>query len=107
LRFANPYFLTPPGGLCAGLPWPSDSGAKISEHARGNALDLGQIRLANGTLVELGNRFVFQSVRQRLRDTACHRFTTVLGPGADPFHENHIHIDLAERARGYRPASGT
>jgi hypothetical protein len=80
----------------------NDSGAKISEHARGNALDLGQIRLANGTLVELGNRFAFQSIRQRLRDTACDRFTTVLGPGADPFHANHIHIDLAERARGYR-----
>jgi hypothetical protein len=80
----------------------NDSSAKISEHARGNALDLGQIRLANGTLVELGNRFAFQSIRQRLRDTACHRFTTVLGPGADPFHANHIHIDLAERARGYR-----
>jgi hypothetical protein len=80
----------------------NDSGAKISEHARGNALDLGKIRLANGTLVELSNKFAFQSVRQRLRDTACHRFTTVLGPGADPFHANHIHIDLAERARGYR-----
>src|SRR5262249_23324450 len=80
----------------------NDSSAKISEHARGNALDLGQIRFANGTLVELDNRFAFQSIRQRLRDTACHRFTTVLGPGADPFHANHIHIDLAERARGYR-----
>ena len=80
----------------------NDTSAKISEHGRGNALDLGPISLANGRVLDLSERFVTQSFRQRLRDTACHRFTTVLGPGADPFHANHIHIDLAERARGYR-----
>jgi hypothetical protein len=80
----------------------NDSRAKISEHGRGNALDLGPIRLANGATVDLSNRFASQSIRQRLRDTACHRFTTVLGPGSDPFHADHIHVDLAERARGYR-----
>ena len=26
---------------------------------------------------------------------ACQYFTTVLGPGADVFHYNHIHLDLA------------
>ena len=25
------------------------------------------------------------------------RFTTVLGPGSDGYHEAHIHLDLAER----------
>jgi hypothetical protein len=80
----------------------NDTGAKISEHGRGNALDLGPIRLASGAVMDLSNRFAPQSFRQRLRDAACRRFTTVLGPGSDPFHADHIHVDLAERARGYR-----
>jgi hypothetical protein len=26
----------------------------------------------------------------------------VLGPASDGFHENHVHVDLAERRSGYR-----
>ena len=37
-----------------------------------------------------------------LRESACHRFTTVLGPGSDGHHEGHIHLDVAERRHGYR-----
>jgi hypothetical protein len=32
----------------------------------------------------------------------CARFTTVLGPGSDGYHEDHVHVDLAERRGGYR-----
>ena len=77
-------------------------GAKISEHGRGNALDLGPIRLANGAMTDLSKRSTPQSFRQRVRDAACQRFNTVLGPGSDPYHAEHIHVDLAERAHGYR-----
>jgi hypothetical protein len=80
----------------------NDAGAKISEHGRGNALDLGPIRLANGSVVDLTKRSTPQPIRQRLRDAACHRFSTVLGPGSDAYHADHIHVDLAERAHGYR-----
>jgi hypothetical protein len=80
----------------------NNAGGKISEHGRGNALDLGPISLANGAVMDLSDSSVPQSIRQRLRDAACHRFTTVLGPGSDPFHADHIHIDLAERTRGYK-----
>jgi len=80
----------------------NDAGAKISEHGRGNALDLGPIRLANGSVVDLTKRSTPQPFRQRLRDAACHRFNTVLGPGSDAYHADHIHVDLAERAHGYR-----
>jgi hypothetical protein len=31
---------------------------------------------------------------------ACARFSTVLGPGSDGFHEDHIHVDLMEGAPG-------
>jgi hypothetical protein len=80
----------------------NDARAKVSEHGRGNALDLGPIRFANGAVVDLTKRSTPQSFRQRLRDAACRRFNTVLGPGSDPYHANHIHVDLAERAHGYR-----
>ena len=80
----------------------NDSNGKVSEHGRANALDLSSIRLANGAVIDLSNRSAPQSFRQRLRDAACRRFTTVLGPGSDPYHANHIHLDLIERARGYR-----
>jgi hypothetical protein len=80
----------------------NDARAKVSEHGRGNALDLGPIRLANGAVVDLTKRSTPQSFRQRLRDAACRRFNTVLGPGSDAYHANHLHLDLAARAHGYR-----
>jgi hypothetical protein len=78
------------------------SGAKISEHGRGNALDLGAIRLRNGAMIDLTKQSTPQWFRQRLKDATCHRFKTVLGPGSDANHVNHIHVDLAERTNGYR-----
>jgi len=35
-----------------------------------------------------------------MKKTACLRFSTVLGPGADLYHEEHLHIDLAARRNG-------
>ena len=37
-----------------------------------------------------------------MRALTCGRFTTVLGPGSDGYHEDHIHLDLIERSHGYR-----
>ena len=78
------------------------AGAKLSEHARGNALDIGAIKLANGAAVDLTNRAASKLFRQSVRAAACERFTTVLGPGSDRYHESHIHLDLAERKGGHR-----
>jgi hypothetical protein len=77
-------------------------GAKMSEHGRGNAIDIRGVRLKNGTTVELTSTAVARDFRERMRTAACARFTTVLGPGSDGYHESHIHLDLAERSRGYR-----
>jgi hypothetical protein len=76
--------------------------AKTSEHGRGNALDLGPITLTNGAVADVSDGSLPSSSRLRLRDSACYRFNTVLGPGSDDYHANHIHLDLAQRARGYR-----
>jgi hypothetical protein len=77
-------------------------GAKISEHGRGNAIDLGPITLRNGAMIDLTNRSTPKSLRRGLKDATCRRFKTVLGPGSDAYHVDHIHVDLAERTNGYR-----
>jgi len=76
-------------------------GAKLSEHGRADALDISALRLDGRRLV-LTDPQVSQKLREGLRQSACAHFTTVLGPGSDGFHEEHVHIDLAERRRGYR-----
>ena len=78
------------------------AGAKTSEHGKGNAIDIRAIKLGNGTIVELTSPIVAKDFRERVRLAACGRFSTVLGPGSDGYHESHIHFDLAERNRGYR-----
>jgi len=77
-------------------------GAKLSEHGKGNALDVRSLKLANGTVLELTDPQVAKEFRDRVRKDACARFSTVLGPGSDGYHESHVHVDLAERAGGYR-----
>jgi hypothetical protein len=77
-------------------------GAKLSEHGKANALDVRSVKLANGTLVGLTDPQVSKDLRLGLRQITCARFTTVLGPGSDGYHEDHVHVDLAERTGGYR-----
>jgi Extensin-like protein C-terminus len=77
-------------------------GAKLSEHGRANALDISAIRLKSGQLVRPADPAVSKDFRIAMRASACARFTTVLGPGADGYHEDDIHIDLADRRSGYR-----
>jgi hypothetical protein len=77
-------------------------GAKLSEHGKGNAIDIRAFTLADGRSIGLTDMTVAKDLREGLRASACERFTTVLGPGSDGHHEGHIHLDLAERQRGYR-----
>lgn len=78
------------------------AGAKLSEHGRANALDVRSFRFADGRTLSLTDREAPQDAREKVRESACARFTTVLGPGSDSYHENHIHLDLIERHNGYR-----
>ncbi|MGH6771724.1 MAG: extensin family protein, partial [Xanthobacteraceae bacterium] len=78
------------------------AGAPISEHGKGNAIDIRSVRLADGRRVEPTDPRVSRAFRDGWRKTVCARFTTVLGPGSDGYHENHIHVDLMHRHSGYR-----
>ena len=77
-------------------------GAKLSEHGKGNAVDLRAFALSDGRALVLTDVTVPKDFRDALRDSACHRFTTVLGPGSDSNHEGHVHLDLIDRPHGYR-----
>jgi hypothetical protein len=80
----------------------SAADAKLSEHGKGNAIDVRALVLAGGRHIDLTDETVSKPLRDNLRDSACHRFTTVLGPGSDSYHNNHIHLDILERHRGAR-----
>jgi hypothetical protein len=76
--------------------------AKLSEHATGDAIDLYELTLSNGKNLVLTATSVDKALRGQLERSACRRFTTVLGPGSDAYHESHIHLDQLQRRGGYR-----
>ena len=83
------------------------AGGKISEHAFGNALDIAGFRLADGRRITVVHDWTRGEAQDQafLRDVhagACTSFTTVLGPGYNAFHYNHIHVDLAMHGGGSR-----
>jgi hypothetical protein len=108
---ATMYFGVPVADLKAGSyscrPRNNQMGAKVSEHAFGNALDVMAFVLADGREINVEKGWRGDPAEQEfLREAfvgACRYFTTVLAPGSDPFHYNHIHIDLARHdPRGQR-----
>lgn len=105
------YFGVPVVDLKAGSyscrPRNNQSGAKTSEHAYGNAMDVMAFILADGREIPVEKGWKGEEAEQDfLREVfvgACQHFTTVLAPGSDPFHYNHIHLDLARHdPRGTR-----
>jgi hypothetical protein len=74
----------------------------LSEHGKANALDVRAIKLTNGQSIGLTDRTLSRDVRERVLHSVCARFSTVLGPGSDWYHEDHIHLDLAQRRNDYR-----
>jgi hypothetical protein len=81
-------------------------GARLSEHSRGNAIDIAAVEIAGGEWVTIGPRTDGTAPEahfmRSVREAACTYFHTVLGPGSDAYHTDHFHLDLARRG-----ASGT
>jgi len=78
-------------------------GAKLSEHAYANAIDI-----AGFAFDQRGNFMVRPShttsgenlFQAFIRKNACRIFDTVIGPGGDRFHNDHLHLDLRNRGSG-------
>lgn len=78
-----------------------------SEHASANAVDIAGFRLADGTRIRVARDWEDAGPRGRflrdVRDGACRVFATVLSPDYNAAHQDHFHLDQAERGRwGWR-----
>ncbi len=81
------------------------SNGSWSEHATGNAIDIGGFRLADGRRIRLlsdwdGDHPEAQFLRA-IRDAACDSFATVLSPDYNTAHADHFHLDQAQRMGGF------
>ncbi|MDQ0329011.1 MULTISPECIES: extensin family protein [Phyllobacteriaceae] len=78
----------------------------LSEHGKGNALDVMSIELNNGEDIDVRKPgwFAFRTsgFLDSVRSDGCDYFTTVLGPGYNYDHRNHFHFDVKNRKNGYR-----
>ncbi|WP_245485017.1 extensin-like domain-containing protein [Ciceribacter ferrooxidans] len=83
----------------------ADTG-KISEHARGNAVDISALEFEKGPvpmkIVASEDSDLAAAFQRALNAAACLYFTTVLSPGSDDAHRDHMHLDVMKRTGGYR-----
>ncbi len=81
----------------------SRRGARLSEHAKGNAIDISAFRLVDGTDISVLNDWGAGKrgrMLRQLHSTACGPFGTVLGPESDVHHRDHFHFDVANHRGG-------
>ncbi|PZO65309.1 MAG: extensin [Paracoccus denitrificans] len=82
------------------------SSAKLSEHALGNAIDIASFRFDDGSEIVVAPREdsgdMLQAFQATVQASACMDFATVLGPGSNAAHDNHLHLDVKARRGGYR-----
>jgi hypothetical protein len=87
---------------CRGMN--GDPNAHISEHAFGNALDIAAFTLADGRKITVKDGWrgapEEQAFLHDVQSAACEMFTTVLAPGSNVYHYDHMHVDLMRRSSG-------
>lgn len=78
---------------------------RMSEHSLANAIDVGGFTLSNGETFVIApassRRGAPVRFQKAIREGACGIFGTVLGPGADAFHDNHLHFDMRARRNAF------
>ncbi len=71
---------------------------RLSQHALGNAIDIGSFELGDGTRIDVESDWRARGPRRDfLRDIAkraCGYFNVVLTPASDALHHNHFHLDV-------------
>ena len=74
------------------------AGVKISAHGKGLAVDIVAVAFADKRRVSVERQAsaAEASYIHAVRLAACGWFTTVLGPGADAFHANNMHLDIEQ-----------
>ncbi|OAN50275.1 hypothetical protein A6A04_02415 [Paramagnetospirillum marisnigri] len=82
----------------AGTPKGESRGGRPSEHAKGQAIDIGGFELADGTVISVkkdwrgaGKRSEFL---QAVARASCEHFNVVLTPNHNRLHADHLHLDI-------------
>jgi len=81
----------------------SAKSGKLSEHAKGKAVDIAGFILKDGTILSVKRDWHSAAkgrTLKKLHKTACGPFGTVLGPNANRFHQDHFHFDVARYRSG-------
>ena len=99
-RFGQPVAQIDTMGAYSCRPIDGHRSHRLSEHSFGNAVDIGAFRLADGARITVEKGWTRGDAQQKafLREVqagACNIFTTVLAPGSNADHYNHMHLDLA------------
>lgn len=91
---------------CRGRVGTGNAAPKLSEHAYGNAIDIMAFVFDNGETLPVEPRAdtgqMTEAFQKAVRHAGCLYFTTVLGPGSNAAHDNHLHFDVAVRKGGWR-----
>lgn len=76
----------------------SKPGAVLSEHGKGDAIDIGGFRLSDGRTISLEHGWRGKhdeaAFLREVRDGSCEIFNAVLSPDYNAAHYNHLHFDL-------------
>ncbi len=79
---------------------------KPSEHSFGNAIDITGFVFERGEPIPVIPRqdtnTRAEAFQRAVRGGACLYFSTVLGPGSDASHDDHLHLDVKSRRGDYR-----
>jgi len=75
------------------------AGARLSEHAYANAVDVSAFVLADGRRVTVqegwnGENERVRSFLRAVHQGGCRRFNIGLSPDSDAYHYNHMHFDM-------------
>lgn len=84
-------------------PRNSKKGARISEHGKGRAVDIGKFILRDGSEISVlkdWGRGKKGRILKEMHKDACGPFGTVLGPNSDKYHKDHFHFDTARYRSG-------
>lgn len=77
---------------------------KLSAHAEGLAVDIAGFELTNGSTLRVkpDEDTSPNPALATVRRAACGWFTTVLGPGSDDAHHDHLHVDIQQHGTSDR-----
>jgi len=77
---------------------------KLSAHAQGLAIDISGFELTNGSSLRIKpeGEAPPDPTLSAIRTAACGWFTTILGPGSDAAHSDHLHVDIQQHGSSDR-----